>query len=214
MPAMITTKELRKAQKAAEKMLAKVGIALTKKEKTQIEVAEFGLGELHKQGLEIVVYENNARYCAKELVLFPGQTCPEHRHPPVGVDPGKMETFRCRSGQVCLYVEGTPVKKPKAKVPKGSEEFYTVFNEIVLKPGDQYTIPPNTLHWFQAGPKGAIVTEFSSPSRDELDYFTDPRIKRIPEVVDSSKPSKKEKSAGKKVGKKKGTSPKASAAGE
>jgi D-lyxose ketol-isomerase len=194
---MITTKELRKAQKAAEKMLAKVGIALTKKEKTQIEVAEFGLGELHKQGLEIVVYENNARYCAKELVLFPRQTCPEHRHPPVGVDPGKMETFRCRSGQVYLYVEGKPVGKPKAKIPKGSEEFYTVFHEIVLNPGDQYTIPPNTLHWFQAGPKGAIVTEFSSPSRDELDYFTDPRIKRIPEVVDSAKPAK-QKASGKK----------------
>lgn len=187
---MITAKEVRKAQKATQKMLENVGIVLSKEEKGRIEVAEFGLGELEKQGLEIVVYENNHRYCAKELVMFPHQTCPEHRHPPVGSDPGKMETFRCRWGQVFLYVEGKAVKKPKAKLPKGSEEYYTVFHEIVLKPGDQYTIPPNTLHWFQAGKKGAIVTEFSSPSRDELDFFSDPRIKRIPEVIEETKKAK------------------------
>jgi D-lyxose ketol-isomerase len=51
-----------------------------------------------------------------------------------------------------------------------------------LQPGEQYTIPPNTLHWFQAGDEGAIVSEFSSPSRDEFDIFTDPRIVRIPRI--------------------------------
>jgi D-lyxose ketol-isomerase len=95
-----------------------------------------------------------------------------------------METFRCRSGQVWLYVEGEPTPDPKGQVPEGSEAYYTVFHEIELNPGQQYTIPPNTLHWFQAGPDGAIVSEFSSTSRDESDYFTDPRIKRIPEVVE------------------------------
>jgi D-lyxose ketol-isomerase len=49
----------------------------------------------------------------------------------------------------------------------------------VLKPGGQYTIPSNTLHWFQAGNRGAIVSEFSSTSRDETDLFTDPQIKRV-----------------------------------
>jgi D-lyxose ketol-isomerase len=48
----------------------------------------------------------------------------------------------------------------------------------VLRPGEQHTIPPDTLHWFQAGPEGAVVSEFSSPSRDELDVFTDPEIRR------------------------------------
>ena len=51
-------------------------------------------------------------------------------------------------------------------------------DEIVLAPGDQYTIPPDTLHWFQAGPEGAIVSEFSTQSRDELDVFSDPQIVR------------------------------------
>ena len=51
-------------------------------------------------------------------------------------------------------------------------------DEIVLAPGEQFTIPPDTLHWFQAGDEGAIVSEFSTRSRDELDVFTDPRIVR------------------------------------
>jgi D-lyxose ketol-isomerase len=48
----------------------------------------------------------------------------------------------------------------------------------VLGPGEQYTIPPNTLHSFEAGEEGAIVSEFSTTSRDDLDIFTDPRIVR------------------------------------
>ena len=55
-----------------------------------------------------------------------------------------------------------------------------MFHELELRPGEQYTIPPDTLHWFQAGPDGAVVSEFSSTSRDELDVFTDPRIVRVP----------------------------------
>ena len=181
---MISRSEVRKLQTRAAAMLAEQGIELTSEERDNIEVAEFGLGEVERTGLELVVYINTDRYCAKELILFPGQTCPEHRHPPVADDPGKMETFRCRSGQVWLYVEGDPTPEPKGKVPEGSEDYYTVFHEIELNPGQQYTIPPNTLHWFQAGEEGAIVSEFSSTSRDEFDFFTDPRIKRIPEILE------------------------------
>ena len=181
---MLRRSEVRRLQAKAAAMLSREGFELTNEELHNIEVAEFGLGEVERTGLELVVYVNTDRYCAKELVLFPGQTCPEHRHPPVDDDPGKMETFRCRVGQVWLYVEGEPTPNPKAQVPEGSEEYYTVFHEIELNPGDQYTIPPNTLHWFQAGEDGAIVSEFSSTSRDEFDYFTDPRIKRIPEIIE------------------------------
>jgi D-lyxose ketol-isomerase len=139
-------------------MLEEAGIVLTAAERGDIEVADFGLGELERFGLQLVVYINTDRVCAKELVLFPGQECPEHRHPPVGDDPGKEETFRCRTGRVLLYVEG--------------------HGELTLEPGDQFTIPPDTRHWFRAGPDGAIVSEFSTRSRDELDVFTDPRIVR------------------------------------
>jgi D-lyxose ketol-isomerase len=139
-------------------MLAEAGIVLRPDERDAIEVADFGLGRLDEIGLQIVVYVNTERVCSKELVLFPGQTCPEHRHPPVGADPGKEETFRCRTGLVRLHVDGE--------------------GEIVLRPGDQHTIPPDTLHWFQAGEDGAVVSEFSTRSRDETDVFTDPRIRR------------------------------------
>ena len=160
----------------------KAGIVLTQKEKDSVEVADFGLDELEKTGLELVTYVNTERCCAKELVLFPRQTCPEHRHPTVLGEPGKEETFRCRWGMVYLYVPGEKTQNPGARPPEGSEDHYTVFHEVKLLPGDQYTLMPNTLHWFQSGPEGAIVSEFSTTSRDESDVFTDPRIKRLPEV--------------------------------
>ena len=181
---MLKRSELKRAQERAAAMLDEAGIVLTPDERANIEVAELGLGELERTGLEIVVYVNTEFYCAKELVLFPHQTCPEHRHPPVAsaASPGKMETFRCRWGVVRLYTEGDRAPDIKAKVPEGSEDYYTVFREIELHPGQQYTIDPDTLHWFQAAGDGAIVSEFSSTSRDESDVFTDPRIKRETEI--------------------------------
>lgn len=179
---MIKRSKVRQVQTQAAAMIATAGLFLTDEEKARIEVAELGLNEFDRTGLALLTYENNDRYCAKELVQFSRQTCPEHRHPPVGNDPGKKETFRCRWGRVFLYVEGPPATKPQATVPAGSEPYYKVFHEIDLKPGQQYTIPPNTWHWFQAGPEGAVVSEFSSTSRDDKDEFTDPRIKRIPEI--------------------------------
>jgi D-lyxose ketol-isomerase len=155
---------------------------LTDKERENLEVADFGLSDLDNFGLQIVTYINTDYYCAKEMVLIPNQTCPEHRHPEVNNQRGKQETFRCRWGEVYLYVEGEPSSPLKARIQKGKENAYTVFHEIVLLPGEQYTIAPDTLHWFQAGDKGAIVSEFSTRSRDESDIFTDSSIQRETEI--------------------------------
>ena len=155
---MLTQTEVEAARERAAAILAEAGIVLTAAEQETIEVADFGLGELERWGLQIVVYVNTERVCAKELVMFPGQACPEHRHPPVGGEPGKEETFRVRRGSVRLWVDGD--------------------GEVVLGPGEQHTIPPDTLHWFRAGDDGAIVSEFSTRSRDEWDVFTDPRVVR------------------------------------
>jgi D-lyxose ketol-isomerase len=181
---MISRRQVQTAQERAAQMLAQAGIVITPDERQNIEVAEFGLGELESTGLELVVYVNTDRYCAKELILLPRQTCPEHRHPNVAGSTGKMETFRCRWGRVWLYIEGEPTPGRGGRPPVGGEAYYTVFHEITLNPGEQFTIPPDTLHWFQAGDEGAIVSEFSSTSRDESDIFTDPRIRRIPEIVE------------------------------
>lgn len=156
----------------------KAKIVLTPEEKECIEFADFGLNEFDQTGLILLTYVNTARVCAKELVLLPGQTCPEHRHPPIGSEPGKEETFRCRYGVVYLYVPGTPTANPKAVAPYGREDHYKVWHEIILNPGQQYTLKADTLHWFQAGPEGAVVSEFSTTSRDEGDIFTDPSIQR------------------------------------
>ena len=172
---MITKDELHDGQRYAAAKLAEAGIELTDEERDSIEVADFGLSRLAESGLQILVYVNTDRYCAKELVLRPGQTCPEHRHPPFEGTPGKEETFRCRRGLVYLYVEGEPTREPACAPPPGA---YTVGREIELRPGMQHTIPPGTLHWFQAGPEGAVVSEFSTTSRDELDEFTDPNVVR------------------------------------
>ncbi|MCP4641140.1 MAG: D-lyxose/D-mannose family sugar isomerase [bacterium] len=176
---MVKRSVVTSGQERAAAMIDAAGIVITPEERAGIEIAEFGLGEFDRTGLAIITYVNTDIYCAKELMMFPRQTCPEHRHPPVADGPGKMETFRCRWGKVWLYVEGDPTPNANCSAPEGSEPYYTVFNEIELNTGDQYTIPSDTLHWFQAGDDGAIVSEFSSTSRDEADIFTDTRIKRI-----------------------------------
>lgn len=179
---MLTPEQIEEARRRTIEYLDRAGIVITDEEKQRIEVADLGLGELEQTGLQLLVYVNTARCCAKELVLFPRQTCPEHRHPVVEGKPGKEETFRCRWGEVYLYVPGDPTPKPKGKPPAGREHAYTVWHEITLRPGEQYTLAPNTLHWFQAGDEGAVVSEFSTTSRDEFDIFTDREIERETEV--------------------------------
>jgi D-lyxose ketol-isomerase len=181
---MISHEAFTRAQARAADMFAAAGIVITPEERANIEVADFGLNDLAHIGLELVVYVNTSRVCAKELVLFPGQICPEHRHPSLDGHPGKEETFRCRAGQVFLYVPGTPATHPHGVVAAGREQAFTVWHEIVLLPGEQYTLQPDTLHWFQGGPEGAIVSEFSTRSVDEADIFTDTEILRIPEIAE------------------------------
>ena len=143
--------------------LAAAGIVLTPAERERIELTDFGLGDFEREGLGLFTYVNTDRYCAKELVLYPGQTC--------------AETFRCRRGAVYLHVEGDPSPQPVATPPG---EHYDPMHEVVLEPGDQHTIVPDTWHWFQAGPQGAVVSEFSSRNLDEGDVWRDPRVERTP----------------------------------
>lgn len=175
----IGRKEWTKAQHRALAYFNKAGIVLTSAEKEKMEIVDFGLGDLDTIGLEIVTYINTNRCCAKEIVLFPRQICPEHRHPRIRRYLGKEETFRCRWGEVFLYTGGKATPNPRAKIPEDRKEYFTVWHEIVLSPGQQYTLRPNALHWFQGGPRGAVLSEFSTRSVDEKDIFTDPTIKRV-----------------------------------
>ena len=182
---MISKKTYEEFKNKALELYSKAHIVLTEEEKNNIEVSDFGLNDMENVGLQLVVYVNTEKVCAKEMVVLPGQTCPEHIHVD-GVDEngnhydGKEETFRVRYGTCYLYVSGEGNKKDiKGKIPPTD---VTVFHEIILHACEQYTLYPNTWHWFQAGPEGAVISEFSTKSRDESDLFRDQRIKRIPEV--------------------------------
>jgi len=177
---MIDQATYRKYQMESLKLFNAAGIVLTPHEIENIEVADFGLNHLEIIGLELVTYVNTDRVCAKELALLPGQTCPEHLHPPVAGRPGKEETFRCRWGEVFLYVPGEPTSPPRASLPEEYRSHVHCWHEIILHPGEQFTLLPNTRHWFQGGDLGAVVSEFSTHSDDASDIFSDPGIIREP----------------------------------
>ena len=82
------------ARAKALALFEKAHIVLSPQEREHLEVADLGLNDLAQTGLELVVYVNTARCCAKEMALTPGQTCPEHRHAPIPelLYPGKEET--------------------------------------------------------------------------------------------------------------------------
>jgi D-lyxose ketol-isomerase len=180
---MLCREEYERYQSEACKTFGQVGMVVTPAEACRIEIADFGLGQFEETGLGVLVYVNTQRCCAKELVMWPRQTCPEHRHPNIGDAAGKEETFRCRWGKVYLYVQGEPARTPHCRTPQGRENFFTVRHEIELNPGDQYTLAPDTRHWFQAGDEGAVVSEFSTCSHDESDIFTDPQIQRATRIA-------------------------------
>ena len=160
---MIERSEIRRFQQQAAEMLDRANVVITQQERDNIEIVELGLGEFKTTGLAIITYFNFDRYSAKELMMFPRQTCAEHRHPPVKDDPGKTETFRCRWGKVWLYVEGEMMTTPAEKVPQGSEDYYKVFHEIELNPGDQYTIRRIPGIGFRRVMKVALCQNYRAP---------------------------------------------------
>ena len=95
------------AQVRARALYEKAGIALTPEEPDGIAVADFGLSDLENTG-EIMTYINTERYCAKEMALFPRQTCPEHAHvpvdgsPPASRKPSDADTAR----YICMWMAG------------------------------------------------------------------------------------------------------------
>ena len=180
---MITKKEFKEAQQRAAEMIRESGITITEEEANKIEVVDFGLSHLEKEGAQILTLVNTERISAKVIALFPNQTEPEHWHQPVGEDPGKEETIRVVEGTVYFYIPGEENIR-KGFIPEGKEIYYKMRYEMILKSGDQITLKPGTKHWFQAGNEGAVMYTFSTRARDELDRFTDPNIVRMTKIVD------------------------------
>ena len=89
---------LHQACEQTRHFLATAAIELTPDEQQQIEIATFGLPDYPLSGLQLLTYVNTPRYCAKELVLFPRQTCPEHRHPPFNGTRANRRPFAAAGG--------------------------------------------------------------------------------------------------------------------
>jgi D-lyxose ketol-isomerase len=70
-------------------LIAKAGIHITPElSGRKIAVADFGLSDIYREGIQVLTFFETDRIAGKMLVLLPNQTEPEHWHPPVGGDPG------------------------------------------------------------------------------------------------------------------------------
>ena len=180
---MITTTELKAVCEESLRLIEASGLPLTAADRAKITAADFGLSRIRQEGIQILTMYETERAAGKILVLLPFQTEPEHWHPSQGDNPGKEEIIRAVWGDLYFYVEGEDTLE-KGFVPEGQEAVYTLRHEIDLQPGDQLVFPPDTPHWFQAGPRGAVMFSFSTKVVDNLDGFTDPAIRRQTVIVD------------------------------
>ncbi|MEM9659282.1 MAG: hypothetical protein AAF961_13065, partial [Planctomycetota bacterium] len=154
-------------------LIEKSGFALNEADMEGLAVNDFGLGNLDEEGMVFVDLLRSPRARFTLLVMTPGQSLPEHVHPPHDGDAGKEETMRVIWGQAKVYVPGPP-NNPAIRIPAGKDACYRVRHEVVLNQGDQYTIDPNLVHWFQAGPEGAVTLTVQNRVDETKNLFTDP----------------------------------------
>lgn len=111
---------------------------------------------------------------------------------PVAVLRGKSETFKCVAGSAVLFADdaiivGKPADCEPMQIPDflrkkaesiRDEQVITTEKMLYLTPGVDVLLPKNTRHAVMGGPEGCVYIEFSTPSMDEADRFSDPRIIR------------------------------------
>ncbi len=158
--------------------IEEAGIHLSASELERMAVVDFGLGDLRREGVEYVDILLSDRLRTTVLVLLPNQTLPQHYHPAYEDCPGKEETVRCVRGEIRVYVPGRDTVE-RGGVVEGKERWYTARHEIVLRPGDSYTIAPAVPHWFQAGPEGAVTYGFYSRVDESRNVFADPAVSAV-----------------------------------
>lgn len=148
--------------------------------KSKLWVTDFGLGRFTAVGLGVIVWHGDEKYnySGLDAFLLPRQIIPEHWHVKLAKIPAKMEAWLVRSGEIYAYAEGAPTPKIKAKPTETDAANLTVRRERILRVGDIAGISrPLEKHWMQAGPRGAIFTEFSTFHSGAAVKFTDPKVK-------------------------------------
>lgn len=110
----------------------------------------------------------------------------------VEIFPGKSETFKAVYGDGILFADSAEVLYAPAgvnpeSVPESlralvdqvrAEQMITTQRTIYMSQGMNVLLPKNTRHAFLGGLRGCVYLEFSTPSMDEADRFTDPRVIR------------------------------------
>ena len=103
---------------------------------------------------------------------------------------GKSETFKMIYGDAVLFsddaiVLSSPVDvnvvpdRFNAEIDKvRAEQVITTTKMIYMAPGSEILLPKHTKHALLAGADGAVYLEFSTPSLDEADVFSDERVMR------------------------------------
>ena len=149
----MTQSDITQAQAEVRSQLMTAGLIIAPHE--TIEIADFGLGRWHEEGLGILVRVNEPEYCSKFLTLKAGQECPLHYHKL------KKETFFVLSGEVRLWADG---------------------QIAMLTPGEQFTILPGVKHTFRSL-GGAVIEEVSTHDENSDSYFANPEIVRDPAIA-------------------------------
>lgn len=119
-------------------------------------------------------------------------TLPETHPGMVAVYPGKSETFKAIYGDGILFSDTAEVlyapkgtdcdRIPYRLIPMvektRAEQCITTKRTVYMTKGMNVLLGKNTRHAFLGGENGCVYLEFSTPSMDEADRFTDPRVIR------------------------------------
>jgi len=114
---VITQSEFKAAHKRVKEILSKAGVFVRNDEIEQMEIVDFGLSEFDLSGAQIITLVDTESIAVKLLVLFPNQTEPEHKHPPLGDYIGKEKIIRCEWGKLYVYGPGEATPNPKGHTP-------------------------------------------------------------------------------------------------
>lgn len=154
-------------------LITKSGFPLLDKEIESMKANDFGLGNFEKEGFFLVDLLRTDRVRTNLIILLPGQILPEHLHPSYDNEQGKEETIRVLYGESSVFVEGKETN-PELKLPQGKSDFYTARHEVKLKTGEQYSVPPNTKHWFMGGPQGSVNMAVQNRVNEDRNVYYDP----------------------------------------
>lgn len=143
-------------------------------------VTDFGLGQFTKVGMGMLIWSNDSEnnYASVEVLLLPWQMMPEHWYVPAADAPPRVKTIHCRYGSAYLYGEGKPTKKIKGRLHEIQKLHTSVWTEQTLNVGEMTSYPkPAEKRWKQAGPAGAIFSEYSTYRTYKSIRFSDPNIR-------------------------------------